>query len=728
MKKLKLFSVLLLITSMVIAQHFEVSETEGCDSLTVEFTNLHPSNGYTPIFMTTTGFTYSWGFGSAGTSNLENPNPVTFNNPGPHQIDYTVNIDTIGYKVTGISLSGHLGCQDDTPFDSHVEVYIIVYDNEGNVLLNLEDDADNYEVPEDEFVNITFNFNEFNIGQNLPIWIQIMDSDGFLNDDDNCIDDENSDTKVVVIPPANNASGFGENIITKSTTTTGGALDIIVTFNKPVLTFNASETVQVNPSPPSPTIEPSEILLCPTQNMPEVSASGQNLVWYDSEEMITPIANGNDFTPDVSELGVYYYYATQTSSATGCVSQPAALTVEIADVDGPEVLNYNSVYCLNELFDFIVAEGYNIKWYADENLLNMVSEGDSLDISNLNAGTYDFYVTQTNEDGTCTSQPATINFSIREGVEADISIINSNCFDDASGGATVEIISGDEPFTFQWSDGTTSQNLSNAPKGEYTLTILDQYYCASVFDVLIDAPNQIEIAPAYISGRCFTDTEGEIEALVNGGTPPYEYIWDNGTNTAINSGISAGTHMLTVTDSNGCEKLESIELEVATEIIINSTTVKESCPGFSDGEAAVTVAGGMPPYNYLWSNNSTDTIIQNITAGIYTVTIADFYDCIAELDVEVKNIYDICLVPANVLTPNGDGKNDYWRIEYIELYPNATVQVFDRTGRVVFESTGYDGQFDGTYNGNNLPVGSYMYIIDLKDGSDPMRGFVDIIR
>jgi gliding motility-associated-like protein len=85
-------------------------------------------------------------------------------------------------------------------------------------------------------------------------------------------------------------------------------------------------------------------------------------------------------------------------------------------------------------------------------------------------------------------------------------------------------------------------------------------------------------------------------------------------------------------------------------------------------------------------------------------------------------------VPSNVITPNGDGKNDYWKIEYIELYPSATVQVFDRTGRIVFESTGYDTQFNGTFNGKMLPIGSYFYVINLNNESEPMKGFLDIIR
>jgi hypothetical protein len=154
MKKLFLLTGILIIALNVLSQHFEVDNTEGCDSLTVAVTNLHPSNGYSPQFMVTTGFNYSWDFGSQGTSSLENPDPVTFTQLGPHEIGYNVVIDTIGYKVTGVSLSGHLGCDDSTPFDNTTEIYIRILDNSGNVLLDLEDDHDSYQTEEGELINL----------------------------------------------------------------------------------------------------------------------------------------------------------------------------------------------------------------------------------------------------------------------------------------------------------------------------------------------------------------------------------------------------------------------------------------------------------------------------------------------------------------------------------------------------------------------------------------------
>jgi gliding motility-associated-like protein len=84
----------------------------------------------------------------------------------------------------------------------------------------------------------------------------------------------------------------------------------------------------------------------------------------------------------------------------------------------------------------------------------------------------------------------------------------------------------------------------------------------------------------------------------------------------------------------------------------------------------------------------------------------------------------------NAFTPNGDGDNDTWRVRYIEGRSNITVEIFDRWGRRVFYSkTGLpSGGWDGTFNGRNLPMDSYYYIINMNDGSEPMIGTVTIIR
>ncbi|UCG27747.1 MAG: gliding motility-associated C-terminal domain-containing protein, partial [Bacteroidales bacterium] len=82
-----------------------------------------------------------------------------------------------------------------------------------------------------------------------------------------------------------------------------------------------------------------------------------------------------------------------------------------------------------------------------------------------------------------------------------------------------------------------------------------------------------------------------------------------------------------------------------------------------------------------------------------------------------------------VITPNGDGFNDEWTIPFIELYPKASVEIFTRWGKLVFSSrNGYVVKWDGTQNGNELPMDSYYFIIDLGNGTEPIVGNVTIIR
>ena len=82
----------------------------------------------------------------------------------------------------------------------------------------------------------------------------------------------------------------------------------------------------------------------------------------------------------------------------------------------------------------------------------------------------------------------------------------------------------------------------------------------------------------------------------------------------------------------------------------------------------------------------------------------------------------------DAFSPNDDGLNEIWNIPNIELYPDCKVIVFNTWGNKVFGSDGYTEPWDGTYNNKDLPAGTYYYIIDLGDGSDPLSGPVSIVR
>src|SRR4030095_5119827 len=104
------------------------------------------------------------------------------------------------------------------------------------------------------------------------------------------------------------------------------------------------------------------------------------------------------------------------------------------------------------------------------------------------------------------------------------------------------------------------------------------------------------------------------------------------------------------------------------------------------------------------------------------------HGCGVDTDTMFVKVYEKVLVP-NAFTPNGDGINDTWIIEPIELFDDAVTEVFNRYGVLIYRSKGYTKPWDGTRNGTPMPVGTYYYKIDLKIPKEPpMMGSVTIIR
>jgi len=143
--------------------------------------------------------------------------------------------------------------------------------------------------------------------------------------------------------------------------------------------------------------------------------------------------------------------------------------------------------------------------------------------------------------------------------------------------------------------------------------------------------------------------------------------------------------------------------------------------------------GGDEITSFAWSpataldNPSSVTPIANPTDDItYTLTVTSQNCGIATSKVFVR-VYKKVTVP-NAFSPNNDGINDLWNIDALITYPDCSLLVFDRYGRNVFKSTGYSKAWDGTYGGSPLPEGVYYYIIDLKNNTPKLTGWVLIVR
>ncbi|MFH2143883.1 MAG: gliding motility-associated C-terminal domain-containing protein, partial [Bacteroidota bacterium] len=211
-----------------------------------------------------------------------------------------------------------------------------------------------------------------------------------------------------------------------------------------------------------------------------------------------------------------------------------------------------------------------------------------------------------------------------------------------------------------------------------------------------------------------------------GGTSPYSYSWNNGDNNSILANISSGNYTLTLTDDNGCLKTGAYTLIDPTAIVIvGNAGVSQNHFGYVNTNSE----GGYPPYTYTWSSGHNTQSIENLYTGIYILSVTDFYGCTAidTFDIEIP-----LLIPT-VITPNSDGYNDTWNILNIETYESVFIEIYNRWGDIVFQysgpGTGYKNesvQWDGKWNGNDLPFYSYVYIIELNGKNEVYNGIVTL--
>ena len=258
----------------------------------------------------------------------------------------------------------------------------------------------------------------------------------------------------------------------------------------------------------------------------------------------------------------------------------------------------------------------------------------SQDLTNISADNYSVWVT---DNTTGCSKQATFTVVDDDGPVASVTAVNVSCSTGTNGSVDLTVTDGTPGYTYLWSNGATTEDLSGLTVGTYNVVVTDANGCKGAATINITEPFPLTLDQTHTNINCYGGTTGSINLIVSGGTGSYNYTWTKngspyGSNVQDLSGLSSGTYSVTVTDGNSCSANLSVTLTQPIEALTATATPNHvSCFGNSDGFVTLNIVGGTAPYSYNWTGPGTFTAttknISGLAAGTYSVTITDHNGC-----------------------------------------------------------------------------------------------------
>ncbi|MDG5799005.1 gliding motility-associated C-terminal domain-containing protein [Marinilabiliaceae bacterium ANBcel2] len=301
-------------------------------------------------------------------------------------------------------------------------------------------------------------------------------------------------------------------------------------------------------------------------------------------------------------------------------------------------------------------EGLSYKWSDGSNEKNL---------TNVKAGNY--YVKVIDQNGCEIIKSARI--SQPEPLVLDYNTQDNKCYNDETGSISLNVEGGTGNYTFEWTGGFESQNLTNIAAGDYEVKVTDEKGCYINETITVKQPTPLTSAITDIQNPlCNGNNNGYIKTNVEGGTGSYRFEWDNGSSRSTLNNIGAGSYSVTVYDENECSVQLSANLTDPEVLAGNLTVVNEvSCYMGDDGEIKLNISGGSKPYDIIWYStqntlSNTSTQISGLHAGEYRVEVTDANGCFWESSVNLdgpKDPFYINLTEYHLTCHNGaDGAID----------------------------------------------------------------------
>lgn len=245
------------------------------------------------------------------------------------------------------------------------------------------------------------------------------------------------------------------------------------------------------------------------------------------------------------------------------------------------------------------------------------------DVYNLPKGTYSVSITD------AAGCPGEASFAITEPAKITLQVVKEDvsCHGLTDGSLIALANGGASGFSYQWSNGATTDNIGNLSAGTYTVTVTDINNCTTQASATITEPAALSLTASITGVSCNGEDNGSITVMVSGGTFPYLFHWNNGSNASSIANLSAGSYTVTVTDSKLCESMATYTITEPPLLNVHVATTDASSDVAADGTAEAIAEGGKAPYSYLWSTGATTPKITGLTAGNYSVTVTDANGC-----------------------------------------------------------------------------------------------------
>jgi len=213
--------------------------------------------------------------------------------------------------------------------------------------------------------------------------------------------------------------------------------------------------------------------------------------------------------------------------------------------------------------------------------------------------------------------------------------VNPLCKRGDDGSIDLTVFGGIPPYQFSWSNGATTEDISNIPAGTYTVTVTDEIGLSLSIDVKLDDPSGTDWETTKQDVACFAIPTGQIEVDTLGGNGPFTILWEDGDTEFEKDSLAIGSYPFEILDRHNCVIHDTVVILQPPPLQLVAQTDSVSCFGLADGAVSISPNGGTEPYSFQWEDGNTESSRNDFQAGSFSCVITDDHGC------EIDSVFQV---------------------------------------------------------------------------------------